>query len=70
MKSYVNALIKCLNRRCVSEEEGAWRVEQLNFTTEVRGSINESAFSKSLVILLVLSNNVKAIRERQAWKAL
>ena len=48
----------------------AWKVEQLNFTTGVRGSINESAFSKSLAKLLVPANKVKAIRERQARRAL
>ena len=46
------------------------RVDQLNFTTGVRGSINESAFSKSLAKLLVPVNKVKAIRERQARRAL
>ena len=63
-RSYVNALTSCLNRRCASEEEGAWRVEQLNFTTGVRGSINESAFSKSLAKLLVPAIKVKVSLRR------
>ena len=49
-----------------SEEESAWRVEQINFTTGVRGSIDEVAFSKNLAKILVPANKVKAIRERQA----
>lgn len=36
----------------------------------MRGSINEVAFSKNLAKLLVPTNKVKAIRERQARKAL
>ena len=69
-RSFVNALTSWLNRRLTSEEEGAWKVEQINFTTGVRGSINEVAFSKNLAKLLVPTNKVKAIRERQARKAL
>lgn len=69
-RSFVNALTSWLNCRPTSEEEGDWKVEQINFTTGVRGSIDEVAFSKNLAKLLVPAIKVKAIRERQARRAL
>ena len=68
--SFVNALTSWLNRKPTSEEKGSWRVEQINFTTGVRGSIDEVAFSKNLTKLLVPASKVKAIRVRQVRKAL
>jgi len=68
-RSFVSALSSWLNSRPASEENGTWRVEQINFTTGVRGSIDEVAFSKNLAKLLVPANKVKAIRERQARRA-
>ena len=69
-KSFVSALSRWLNSRLTSKDNGTWRVEQINFTTGVRGSIDEVAFSKNLAKLLVPANKVKTIRERQARRAL
>jgi len=69
-RSSVSALSRWLNSRLTSKDNGTWRVEQINFTTGVRGSIDEVAFSKNLAKLLVPANKVKTIRERQARRAL
>jgi len=69
-RSFVNTVTSCLKGRCASEGEGVCRVDQLNFTTGVRDSINESTFNKSLAKLLVPANKVKAIQERQSRRAL